>query len=353
MGRDPFSYWSCHSKEERTDETGKTIHLHTPDGSDVDFIDSDYYCDQFIDCQNMSDESGDCETNYVGLFIAFGILTGLLMLVAVVLLIFVIVFGYIFEYRRLKAASPLFLVLILLSIILGYGSVFAWFGKPHPVACGFQPWLLGLAAISMIAALVVRTFRVWRIFQFPMSRIQISNIELLVLWAVVMLPAVVILVIWTIVSTPTAKIQELSDRDHYVCATGGFTEEPGGLVFFFILVAYNALVLLTGAILSFLARKVPSRFNESKLLAISIYNIGLLAVVIIPVFLVVEPFNSFLAWIFRTIAILYAFTATMLLQFVPKLVGIFIIDKGRNPRIRPKAPSIGSSSTRTSGNSTQ
>merc|ERR1712130_194418 len=283
----------------------------------------------------MSDESGDCESNYVALFIAFGILTGLLLLVAVGMVVFVIVFGYILKYRRLKAASPLFLLLILLSIILGYISVYAWFGKPHPVGCGFQPWLLGLAAISLIAALVVRTFRVWRIFRFPMSRIRISNLELMVLWGVVMLPAVIILIIWTIVSTPTAKMKEFSDMDHYVCATGGFTGEPGGLVFFFILVAYGALILFLGAVLSFLARKVPSRFNESKLLAISIYNIGLLSVVIIPVFLVVQPFNPFLAWIFRTIAILYAFTATLLLQFVPKLVGIFIIDKGSNPRLRP------------------
>merc|ERR1719282_1452508 len=244
------------------------------------------------------------------------------------MVVFVIVFGYILKYRRLKAASPVFLLLILLSIILGYSSVFAWFGKPHPVACGFQPWLLGLAAISLIAALVVRTFRVWRIFRFPMSRIRISNSELIGLWAVVMLPAVVILIIWTIVSTPTAKMKELANhRDHYVCATGGFTEEPGGLVFFFVLVAYAALVLLSGAVLSFLARKVPSRFNESKLLAISIYNIGFLSVVIIPVFLVVEPFNPFLAWIFRTIAILYAFTATLILQFAAPVINIIFIDK--------------------------
>merc|ERR1711879_926022 len=112
--------------------------------------------------------------------------------------------------------------------------------------------------------------------------------------------------------------------------SGGFTGTPGGLIFFFILVAYGFVVLLLGIFLSVVTRNVPSAFNESKLLAISIYNLGFLAVVIIPVFLTVQPFNPFIAWILRTVAILYAFTATMTLQFLPMLIGVFIIDKGKN-----------------------
>ena len=75
---------------------------------------------------------------------------------------------------------------------------------------------------------------------------------------------------------------------------------------------------------------MPSQFNESKILTISIYNLGFLACVIIPVFLAVQPFNPFIAWILRTIAILYAFTATLTLQFVPPFLGILLFDKCKN-----------------------
>ena len=176
--------------------------------------------------------------------------------------------------------------------------------------------------------------------------------ELLGLWALLMIPAIAILVIWFIVSTPTAHLAERDGKEHFVCDTGGFTGPPGGLVFFFILVAYAALVLLLGVILSILARKVPSQFNESKLIAFSIYNIAFLCAVIIPVFLTVQPFNPYLAWIFRTVAIIYAFSATMFLQFVPKLIGIFILDRGTNPKPRiintaKKSPSNTLKSTKT------
>jgi len=133
-----------------------------------------------------------------------------------------------------------------------------------------------------------------------------------------------------IISTPTATMKLRIDEEHYVCTTGGFTGEPGGYVFFGILVGYGAIILLLGVVLSVLTRKVPSMFNESQLLTISIYNLGFLSVVIIPVFLVVQPYNPFIAWILRTTAVLYAFTATLFLQFFPPIFGIFILDKGKN-----------------------
>ena len=83
-----------------------------------------------------------------------------------------------------------------------------------------------------------------------------------------MIPALVILIVWTIVSTPTADMERRDGENHYVCTTGGFTGKPGGLVFFFILVGYEALVVVFAAFLSLATRNVPSFFNESKLIAI-------------------------------------------------------------------------------------
>merc|ERR1712063_194234 len=139
------------------------------------------------------------------------------------------------------------------------------------------------------------------------------------------LPALFVLVLWTIISTPTASMKKLDGVEHYVCTTGGFTGEPGGLIFFFILVGYGAFILLVG--------NVPSQFNEGKLLAISVYNIVFLSVVVIPVFMVLQAHNPFLAWILRTCAILYGFTATMVLQFAHPVFGIVVIDKCKNKKI--------------------
>merc|ERR1712232_68819 len=115
------------------------------------------------------------------------------------------------------------------------------------------------AVVSMVAALLVKTFRLWRIFRVKFSREVYSDASLFILYLLMCAPAVLILIIWTIVSTPTAKMEDRGDDDHYVCTTGGFTGYPGGLLFF-------------GAFLSIVTRNIPSFFNESKLVAISIYN---------------------------------------------------------------------------------
>ena len=99
--------------------------------------------------------------------------------------------------------------------------------------------------------------------------------------------------------------------------------------------------MLVGIILTFAIRNVPSKFNEAKLIAISIYNITLLGVIVNPVFLILRYTIPFVAWIIRTSVIIYVFTATLWLQFLPKIGGVFISDKLKDPAMQA---SIGSAS---------
>jgi len=340
-----YYYWSCKEGKKGYDDTGHVVERHTPDSGGFDDIDSEYICDHFLDCPNLSDESGDCHANYTALFIAFGVLTGLLILASCCLIPFVIVFGFVLPRRRVRASSPTFLIIVILSCLLGYISEFSWYGRPHPVACGFRPWLLGLAVVSLVSALSAKTWRLWRVFKIAYAKERITDFQLLVLYAFMVTPAVIILVVWTIVSTPTADMKEgYNNRDHYVCTTGGFTGEPGGLIFFLILVGYEAIVLLVAAFLCIVTRNIPSFFNESKLIVISIYNLGFLAAVCIPVIIVLESINPFAAWVIRSLAVLYAFSATLFLQFAPKVVGVLIIDRGGDTAL-PKLGKIQTTSS--------
>lgn len=96
----------------------------------------------------------------------------------------------------------------------------------------------------------------------------------------------------------------------------------------------QSLILLFGVFLTIVTRKVPSRYNEGRLVAISIYNIVFLAAVIIPVFLVLRYISPFAAWIIRTTAIIYAFTATLWLQFIPMMIGVICIDRLKEPAMK-------------------
>ena len=326
--RPPFNYWSCDDKKKESDLTGKTINVQKPGANNPSNIDINYYCDSFIDCENLSDEStGDCKSNYVAVFIIYGVIAIILIGIAIIFFIFTIFFGLIFPRRVVRSASPFFLIITIISCIIGYISIFTWFGKPQKVACGFQPWLLGLSFLSMIASLCAKNFRIWRIFKSPFDRKVISDLELIIFWGLLIIPGVIILVVWTIVATPDAVMMNVAGEDHLVCQAEGFTGPIGGIVFFFIFLTYCAFLLIFSGFISIVTRSVPSLFNESKLIAVSIYNLVFLSVVVIPVVIVLNRIDPFASWIIRTTAILYAFTATLWIQFTPKVFGVICVER--------------------------
>jgi len=374
--REEFDFWSCHDKESGTDETGKQIDLRKPDGDDVNYIKGDYECDQFIDCHNMSDEGYQCTPSFIIAFIIVGILTGIVILVSCLLLPVVLVFGICVRRHRIFLSGTVFLIILVLSSLLGFVSTYAWYGKPHVVSCNFQLWLFGLATTALACALFAKNFRLWRSTAatsfvrkyFTKSDTKGASsplppeLEFTIYWALLMLFPLLIIILWTAISTPTADMVEIDDEDHYLCTTGGVTGEPGGIVFFFILVGYCGFLLFGSLFLSFLVRHVPRPFMDKRLMSISVFNLTFLSAVVIPVFFVLRYISPFAAWLVRTLAVIYGFGSTLYIHMIPKLVGLFLIDKlqpnqgdgtGAGPALRPGGgdldPSMSASNTQSVG----
>ena len=325
--RNSFKYWSCNDGKEKTDETGKSVRLEKPDGQGANNIDKDYRCDQFIDCYNMSDEWG-CPVSFPVLFIVYGIFLFLFVCFAVACLLFTCVFGFCIKRRRVRAASPTFLIILCLAAILGYGGLFAFFGQPHTVSCNFRIWFLAVAVITAISALFVKSFRVWRLYRSPTEIKALRDWQLILFVILSVLPVLILLALWTGLATPTAKLIEApsDNREHLLCSYGGVAGMIGFYFFFFAIVAYVALFLLFAIFLSIATRNVVSTFNESRLIAISIYNITFSSIVTIPIVFVLRDTDPLITWIIIVTAFAYGFTATLFLQFVPKMWGIVVRD---------------------------
>ena len=128
----------------------KKVKIERPDGDDVNNIDDSYRCDEFIDCQNMSDESG-CSVSIIPAMITFGIVTGLLLCLLLLLAVVVFALHFGFKSERVLSAGPLFLLTIIAASFLGFISTYSFYGKPTKPSCGFQPWLLGPAIMLLVS----------------------------------------------------------------------------------------------------------------------------------------------------------------------------------------------------------
>ena len=124
--------------------------MDRPDGDDADNIKDSYRCDEFIDCQNMSDVAG-CSVSVIPAMIAFGIVSGLMVLGALLLAVILLVLVLAFKSDRTRSSGPCFLFTIILASLLGFISTYSFYGKPTKASCGFQPWLLGLAVMLLVS----------------------------------------------------------------------------------------------------------------------------------------------------------------------------------------------------------
>eukprot|EP01095_Lingulamoeba_sp_RSL-Kostka_P008427 TRINITY_DN2817_c0_g1_i2.p1 TRINITY_DN2817_c0_g1~~TRINITY_DN2817_c0_g1_i2.p1 ORF type:complete len:760 (-),score=215.36 TRINITY_DN2817_c0_g1_i2:436-2715(-) len=270
--RDPFDYWSCPDREKKTDETGKAISLDTP-GVYASYLDTTYICDEYIDCYNMSDEM-DCSASITIAQIVFAFIIFFLILITISFIIFTCVFGCCIKRQKVRALSPPFLIIMCLAGIVGYISLFSFYGMATIVSCPIRPWLVSLSIAFLIGALVIKSFRIWTLYRAKQVVREIKDWQLVILLFILIIPVVFINFLWTLLATPTASEKERDGNTHYICNTGGFiNHDAAGYTFFGLLVAYISLILLFGAFISFMTRNVAAHVNESKLIAISIYNL--------------------------------------------------------------------------------
>jgi ABC-type branched-subunit amino acid transport system substrate-binding protein len=148
--QEAFEYWSCSQKASYTDKTGKTVQLDSVDG-DPDDIDISYECDLYVDCNNSSDEGQQCNPSRIIGYIVIGVVAGcIFILYLTIFLPFIILFSFIIPRKRIYYSGRLFLLILVLSCMLGLTAVYPFFGKASDVACGFQVWILGLSSTFLI-----------------------------------------------------------------------------------------------------------------------------------------------------------------------------------------------------------
>jgi hypothetical protein len=152
------------------------------------------------------------------------------------------------------------LSLILLSgNFVSFLTTFIVVTKPTPVTCGLMRFCVGFCYTVCYASVVVKTNRVWRIFNAngPITPRFTSSLSSTLLVLVLVTIEVLISTIWLIFEPPnTDFITSIPGKRILVCK--GVDEQIiTGLIYPFFLI-------LIATVYAFLTRKVPGGFNETK-----------------------------------------------------------------------------------------
>ena len=184
-----------------------------------------------------------------------------------------------------KVASPAFIWLSLLGLLCLFTALLLLVQPVSAGVCSALNWMANLGFTLTLAPLLVKAWRVHRIFNRRKMRVvRITNLRLLLMVAALLTMELALLIAWQSHApmAPSTLAQQQSngagERLYTQCAFSG-----ASLGFFAAAALSKGLMLAAGVLMAFSTRDVAQQFNESKSIAIAIYNIVIILALIAPI----------------------------------------------------------------------
>jgi len=240
-------------------------------------------------------------------------------IVAGVCIVFALVVLIWFAYYRNKAAirksSVLFCILTTIGAIFLFVGAIMWVFVTNGT-CVLRVWLLIIGFVLCYGSIFVKEYRLWRIFdETDITRpVRVSDGLLLKVVFGALAIELIIALAWFIYTPFMSReiINLQSEEIAYLCTS---TKTPA---FFWVIFALNMLILLVGCILAWLARNVPANFNEAKQILFCIYNVTLIAIIVITLSMVFRKTSEAVA-LTVAIGLIFSSLITLLFLFIPKI----------------------------------
>eukprot|EP01029_Cantina_marsupialis_P007169 TRINITY_DN1793_c0_g2_i1.p1 TRINITY_DN1793_c0_g2~~TRINITY_DN1793_c0_g2_i1.p1 ORF type:complete len:1245 (+),score=314.43 TRINITY_DN1793_c0_g2_i1:69-3803(+) len=269
-------------------------------------------------CQNgdplPASKTVNCE--YLQPTTGVGIVLLTIIAIASILLITLGVWVYLWKGRRsVNNGQPILLIFGILGAILTCGAAFLLLFPPSNWRCIIMPALGSVGFTLMNASLCMKVWRIKKIFlnrKLQKRRLSVSLLLRYMVYIVIL--DILILAAWVIVDHPDETTEIDQEEGFQVIQK---TCETGQL--FALVAAYKFVLVIASCYLSFKIRNSPDRFNESKWIFLSTYNVVLVFAVVAPIIflLPLEPATDDLI---LCLGLIFAVTGSQLILVFPKLL---------------------------------
>ena len=192
----------------------------------------------------------------------------------------IVIFIVHFTNKIIKAAGRELTSFLFAGILLSYIVPFLFVIKPSAVICGIRWVGVGLGFAISFSALLIRTIRIHRIFNRPMSTkppLFVGSISQSVFTLILVGVQVVIMVVWLAVERPGVKYVYGTATGEVLCSQSPYSS-------FTVIVGYNCLLLIATTYYAFRTRNVPKNFNETKFINLTVYSLVIIWVVLLPTY---------------------------------------------------------------------
>ena len=190
---------------------------------------------------------------------------------------YIVVLGLLlFVYRDhavIRASTPWLCAFVVIGSFLFIITNYFWTLHESDMTCMMKLWTLSLGFTCSIMAIIIKTYRIWKIFDIneeKLKRVYMPTSLLLKWLSTCCFIDVLYLVLWHTIAPLTASIR-ISDpyrpsKNYTMCATSA-----SAVIFAVILIVLKSCTLLIASFMAFRVRKVPLAFNETLHIAITVF----------------------------------------------------------------------------------
>lgn len=260
------------------------------------------------------------------------VLMGIVIVLALAGLVWAIVMR---KERVVRASQPTFLAFVSFGCILMSAAI-----VPHTmeettvqsdrgldIACMSAPWIYALGFVFTFAALLTKTYAVYKVFRKPdIHSVTGGPLDTFKTLAVLLVVNVAILLSWTLVAPLTWVRVEGDSKDAFERSTDSWatcSPESGtkALPFVVTWIVFNLGSLIFAIVLAYRGRDVETDHHENRYIAISMASILQAWAMGIPIMIVVR--DSPQARFFVELGIIFVTcSAILLLVYVPKILSV-------------------------------
>lgn len=221
-----------------------------------------------------------------------------------------------------------FTAAFIFSCILLNLACISFIGKNDNDLCMLRMWLLPVCAISALAPLLAKIYRMYLLVGGPglMRRRTISHTQTFLIVLSIVLVQVIILLVFTFVDPRKQETEFLGDDMN---ASYRIVCKHKTNAFAIVQLIYWAFLILSGCVLSYMTRNMKEEFGESKQLILVMYNIaGVVLFIVLVSVLAIENLDALR--IFVTVGVFWMTSFSTAVFVIPRLLRVREKRRGRN-----------------------
>ncbi|XP_033635036.1 metabotropic glutamate receptor 2-like [Asterias rubens] len=224
------------------------------------------------------------------------------------------------QHSLIKASSRELSYIMLSGVLLSYTLVFFLFGEPTVIKCYFIRHCFMMSFTLTYAPLLTRANRIYRIFKAgkrsakrPSLISPKSQVAIAMAFVAMQL---LINIAWQIQNKPKPEEQVISPGVVEIMCNTSDAE-------MIVSLSYNVILVLLCSVHAFMTRKVPTNYNESRFISLSVYTTVVIWLAFIPCYFLLP--DAKVKLVVMSVALIFSGSITLVFMFFTKLYAVHFV----------------------------